>query len=350
MKVVHIESGLGNQMLSYCELLALRKMNPKEKCYIETIIYGIRDSHRTICQWNGYELEKIFGISENNIRDFFTPESWDQILAEIRESRFWEKNWNYPVYFTEIFRKYGLSLVNARGDFEEGSFLRKCEADYHGWKNELKNSSFYRYLKKVYYKAKEQQLIEKSADQASLFLQSDEDLFTGQRLLFKYKGNGIEKIDKEIKSAFRFPKLRDDRDIQLLRQIQETESVAVHARRGDMLSANGYCYKNGYFRSAVRYIKKHVERPVFLFFCDPGSIAWCRENQRIFGLNMEKDQIVFVDWHDGEESYRDMQLMAQCKHNIITNSSFGWWGSYLNVYPNKITISPDPLINTVMWM
>lgn len=350
MKVVHIESGLGNQMLSYCELLALRKMNPQDKFYIETIIYEIQDSHQTICQWNGYELERIFGIKENNIRELFLPKNWNQILSEISASKFWERNWNYPVCFTEIFRKYGLPIINVRGDFEERRFIRRCETDYYGWKRELKNSNIYRRVKKAYYGTRERQLIEKSADQESLFFQSEGNLFTGQRLLFKYKGNGIERIESEIKRVFRFPDFRDERDIRLLQQIKETESVAVHARRGDMLSANGYCYKNGYFRSAVKYIKRNVEHPVFLFFCDPGSIAWCRENQRIFGINVEKDQIVFVDWHDGEESYRDMQLMAQCKHNIITNSSFGWWGSYLNEYSNKITISPDPLINSTMWM
>lgn len=55
---------------------------------------------------------------------------------------------------------------------------------------------------------------------------------------------------------------------------------------------------------------------------------------------------MFVDWNGGEDSYRDMQLMSYCKHNVITFSSFGWWGSWLNENPEKITISPSVWINT----
>ena len=53
-----------------------------------------------------------------------------------------------------------------------------------------------------------------------------------------------------------------------------------------------------------------------------------------------------MDWNKGEESYRDMQLISLCKHAIITNSSFGWWGAYLIGNKTKITVSPDITINT----
>ena len=117
-------------------------------------------------------------------------------------------------------------------------------------------------------------------------------------------------------------------------------SIAIHARRGDMLGANGWCYKYGYFKRAVKHIRKHVENPVFVFFTDPGSIAWCKENAKVFGLDYSKDKVLFVDWNSGMESFRDMQLMAHCKHAIITNSTFGWWGAYFITNPDKITISP----------
>ena len=71
MKVVHIESGLGNQMLSYCEYLAIKKMNPNDDCYIETIIYELPECNDIICQWNGYELNNIFGLDAPNIKNHF---------------------------------------------------------------------------------------------------------------------------------------------------------------------------------------------------------------------------------------------------------------------------------------
>ena len=83
-----------------------------------------------------------------------------------------------------------------------------------------------------------------------------------------------------------------------------------------------------------------------MFFCDPGSVDWCKENEEIFGLDFSKDIVYFTNWNKGQESFRDMQLMAQCKHQIITNSSFGWWAAFLNTYKNKITCAPDFVINT----
>ena len=128
--------------------------------------------------------------------------------------------------------------------------------------------------------------------------------------------------------------------------LDKSNSVAIHARRGDLLGNNGWCYKYGYFRRAVNHIRKNVANPVFVFFTDPGSIQWCRDNARTFGLDYSKDKVYFVDWNSGSESFRDMQLMSHCKHAIITTSSFGWWGAYFINNPEKITISPCVEIDT----
>lgn len=348
MKVVHIESGLGNQMLSYCELLALKATRPDDEYYIETIVYDIIESHERICQWNGYELERIFGIHEKNISELFSQSEWKQILDEVGKSEFWVHNWNYPVYFTDILEKHHLKLANIRGNFETGEFLEKCSNDNKNCNSSWKSSLLYRKLKGIYYLLSQKKIISKEVDH-KLFVDTDADIFTGQRLSFKQKGNGIEKIDKEIRHAFQFPVFEDKRDISLQNYIKSVNSVSIHARRGDMLTINGACYKNGYFKAAVKMIKKRVKNPVFLFFCDPGSIQWCKDNLDVFGLN-NMDVVEFVDWHSSAESYRDMQIMALCKHNIITNSSFGWWGSYLNTNPDKITISPDCRILTTDWV
>ena len=155
-----------------------------------------------------------------------------------------------------------------------------------------------------------------------------------------------EKIEKRIKEVFKFPEFTSDKNVEFAKFLDERNAVFIHARRGDMLSANGWCYKYGYFRRAVKYIKKHVDNPVFVFFTNPGSVQWCKDNADIFALDYNKDAVYFVDWNKGEESYRDMQLMSHCKHGIITNSTFGWWGAYFINNPDKITISPGEEINT----
>ncbi|QHW34983.1 alpha-1,2-fucosyltransferase [Paenibacillus rhizovicinus] len=332
-------------MLSYCEYLAIKKANPEEDCYIENLIYSISQCNEVICQWNGYELEKIFGIKPRNIKEICTEEQWDEIIKSVTESEFWKKNWNYPVWITKAFQQSAIDLVNIRGDFEDPSSPKMFEGE-RNIKSMLRDTYLGNLLERFIYKSRSQQYINKKNEVNRLFIKSSENLFTGQRLAFKYRGNRIEEIDQEIRSTFVFPALEDEKNLEMERIINNCNAVAIHARRGDMLGYNAPLYKFGYFKRAVRYIKAKVDDPVFIFFCDPGSVEWCRENERVFGLNFSKDKVLFTDWNKGEESFRDMQLMSFCKHAIITNSSFGWWGAFLNDNPNKITCSPNITINT----
>ena len=62
-------------------------------------------------------------------------------------------------------------------------------------------------------------------------------------------------------------------------------------------------------------------------------MAWCKKNFKL-------PNIKFVDWNSGELSFRDMQLMSLCGNNIIANSSFSWWGAFLNSNKDKTVIAP----------
>lgn len=347
MKVVHIESGLGNQMLSYAEALALRYVHPNEDLYLETIIFDIPECNDVTCQWNGYELERVFGINEPpNVRTLFTDAQWDSIMREIRVSEFWKYNMNYPPVFTTAFKHAGLDLLNTKGDFMDGNHSGALRPTFsRKLRNYISDTRLGAWLKRQYNQHNPEKFIRANDHRKDVFLKTDADAFTGQWLAFKYKGNDRELIDDEIKSTFVFPELTG-KNAETARQLDACNAVAIHARRGDMLSTNGWCYKFGYFKRAVRYIRKHVENPVFVFFTNPGSIKWCKENGRIFGLDYSKDKVFFVDWNGGEDSYRDMQLMGHCKHAIITNSTFGWWGAYFISNPDKITISPLVEIDT----
>lgn len=344
--IIHIESGLGNQMLSYCEYLALKKANPNADMYVETMVYDIPECNEAICQWNGYELERIFNVDAPNVRSLFDEDTWTSICQEVNSSEFWNKNWNYPVYITKALNHAGLSLENIRGNFETPEHQFSNPSKTYLFKQKIIHSRMGIYLRGLYYRKTEAKRISACDRRKLLFLKTDKDIFTGQWLSFKFRGNDIKMLKDEIDKAFQFPPLTDVRSVEFAKFLDSTNSVFIHARRGDMLSANGWCYKYGYFRRAVKYIKKHVENPVFVFFTNTGSIEWCKENAKTFGLDYSKDKVYFVDWNMGDESYRDMQLMGHCKHGIITNSTFGWWGAYFIKNPNKITISPELTINT----
>lgn len=340
MKVLHIESGLGNQMLGYAEYLALKHANPTDEFYIETITYDIPECNEVISQWNGYELERIFGIKKpKNVRELFTEKQWQKVINDVRESKFWKRNWNYPVHISQALNNAGLHLKNIRGDFEAPGYEAMTEDRVkHDLRYKIMHSAFGYYLKRALEKYRSNK---KAAIQGqNLFIQTEDDIFTGQRLSFKLKGFGRERIDDQIRAAFQFPDFVDEKGKEMAAYLEGVNGVAIHARRGDMLTVNGDCYKYGYFKRAMKVIRQNVQDPVFVFFTNTGSIEWCKENYKIFGLDPKKDKIMFVDWNTGAESYRDMQLMSYCKHAIITNSSFGWWGAYFITNPDKITISP----------
>lgn len=356
-KVIHIESGLGNQMLDYAELLAVKKSNPLADIYIETIISEMPDAGKAISQWNGFELKRIFkNISDPNISDIFPTNEWKDILLEVENSRFWEKHWDYPPAICGALNSRGLVLQNRCVSLDN---YRREDAGYklsilerlrlcitYFFRTPIGNVCK-RFLKKKTKNKKLKQVMEKSRE---LFSTNETDEFLGHNMIFMYKDSGIEKIDSELRHAFEFPDITGEKNLEILDIIRNTNSVAIHARRGDMLKNHTVkeYYQFGYFKRAVRYIKKHVNAPVFIFFCDPGSEQWCRENIKIFSLDFYEDKILFVNWNKGDDSYKDMQLMSCCKHNIITNSSFGWWAAYLNNNPGKITISPEYTINTTV--
>jgi hypothetical protein len=82
----------------------------------------------------------------------------------------------------------------------------------------------------------------------------------------------------------------------------------------------------------VKYIADRVSNPHFFIFSD--DMAWCREN-----LNFSYP-VTFVSHPDPVENYLDMYLMSKCCHHIIANSSYSWWGAWLNSNADKIVVAP----------
>lgn len=341
MLVVHMDSGLGNQMLDYAEWLAIRKSNPQEECYLENLIYELPNREGMFSMWNGYELQRIFGIELPNVRDLFTEEEWSRILKKIEDSRFWEENWNYAPYIVKAFEEEGLSLINLG---KRPGYVSKADSLKARIRSML--TRFFRtaagyHIKRMTRLFLTDKLVKKANEAYNVYQEYPSNSYVGHSFAFKYKGFGIERIEDEVREAFKFPPICDKKNLKILEMAQNSDSVAIHARRSDLLFLNGHCYEHGFFKRSVRYIKRKVENPVFFFFTDEKSVGWCEKNEKIFGIDFSKDKVIFVTWNTGRESYRDMQLMAECKHNIFTESTFGFWGAYLNRNPNKITCAPD---------
>lgn len=141
---------------------------------------------------------------------------------------------------------------------------------------------------------------------------------------------------------FKFPECRDEKNSQYLKQIKEGISVSIHVRRGDYLTeTNRKIYGNictiEYYQKAIKYFEEKY--PEVCFFVFSNDVKWTKEN-------LQMRHAVYVEGNSEENGYKDMYLMTQCKHNIIANSSFSWWGAWLNQNEEKEVVAPSKWLNT----
>lgn len=148
-----------------------------------------------------------------------------------------------------------------------------------------------------------------------------------------YFGNAAE----QIRSDFEFlPELGGANQIWAQR-IVDRMAVSVHVRRGDYASdpqtnaTHGLC-SPPYYERAMAYVAARVSNAEFFIFSD--DLAWCRRTLVI------RYPHHFVDCNTGPASFEDMRLISLCRHHIIANSSFSWWGAWLSKHANKIVIAP----------
>lgn len=120
-------------------------------------------------------------------------------------------------------------------------------------------------------------------------------------------------------------------------RIKSSNSIGVHFRRGDYLSKSVsevlVTTSHSYYQKAFDLIYQQVPDPHFFVFSDEPE--WIKKN-----LNLNKP-FEIISGNQGKNSYKDLILMSQCKHNIIANSSFSWWGAWLNQNKDKIVIAPE---------
>lgn len=130
---------------------------------------------------------------------------------------------------------------------------------------------------------------------------------------------------------------------EISEQIRDKNAVGVHIRRGDYLEGNnawlyGDICTPTYYKKAIEYIQANTDNVIFCFFSN--DIEWVKNKYR-YENAMFISETMFIDYQD----WYDMYLMSQCKHNIIANSTFSWWGAWLNQNPEKIVIAPKKWVN-----
>ncbi len=146
-----------------------------------------------------------------------------------------------------------------------------------------------------------------------------------------------ESVANEVRELFQFSAFLEDSDnAKLEKKMRSENSVAIHLRKGkdymkDERFANTCPLE--YYQKAVEIIKQKVSNPVFYVFTDNPN--WVKENLKGIDYTLVEGNPA-IGWGN----HYDMQLMSCCKHNIIANSTYSWWGAFLNENPNKIVIDP----------
>lgn len=145
----------------------------------------------------------------------------------------------------------------------------------------------------------------------------------------------------DVRHAFVFPELEDPRNIEVANAMKSSNSVAIHIRKGDGYGTwnifSNTCPKD-YYDRALTYIMEHVENPKFFIFTDSPYVV--KEY-------LDIEDYTLINWNptNGHGNYLDMQLMSCAKHNVIANSTYSWWGAWLNNNPEKIVIGPKYWFN-----
>jgi len=283
MKLIVMAGGLGNQMFRYALALSLRHKGNKVSLFLplqkESKTYG----HQ------GFELSKLFKIEvcEGAFSRLYT---WFVEIAGLTQKVFPKK---YRVY---IYKFIGIHIHS--------------------------EPEFFKYSRCVFEEKHRNELL------------------IGTWQSEKY----FEDIRETVAKAFEFDeKLLSLKTKELSKLIGSKESVFIHIRRGDYLSAQyieeftGVCTTE-YYSLALKYITDKVENPLYYIFTDDKE--WVKAHFAV-------GDAVFVDFNQGVNSWQDMYLMSQCKHGIIANSTFSWWGAWLNTNPRKVVIAPKRWIKSI---
>ena len=138
-------------------------------------------------------------------------------------------------------------------------------------------------------------------------------------------------LEERLRTEFVLRSLASGKNLETLEQIRATENpVSLHIRRGDY--AVSRVLPIGYYMQAIHTVLQRVSNPSFFVFSD--DIAFARENLP------KGERMVFVGHNDEANPHEDLRLMSACSHHIIANSTFSWWGAWLNPASTKVVCVP----------
>lgn len=154
----------------------------------------------------------------------------------------------------------------------------------------------------------------------------------------RYFAGKSTEIRKLLTPQFVF-KQKDN--LEVLNKIRNSHSVAVHIRRGDYLRDPKHLAYHGicsweYYRNSIELLEKKIKNPHLFVFTDDKE-----EMKKEFNTSIPHTLVSGAEEQDFPSDLVEFQLMSNCQHQIIANSSFSWWAAWLNSNQNKLIIGPE---------
>ena len=285
MKIIKYTGGLGNQMFQYAFAVAL---NEKQKDVVKIDNHHYhhifsKTFHGNNFYHNGYEIDKIFPNAKLPVA---TP-------LDIMKVSYYMPNFK----ISRVIRK----LLPVR----KTEFIQPANQAYCFYRDALESSARY---------------------------------FEGYWMAYKY----FDSCKEKIQETYSFTQFTTDENKDLATVLSGDNSVTIHVRRGDYVKLGAFaniCTLD-YYKNAIAIVRSQIDRPEFFVFSNDQK--WCIENLKDA---LGDAPVHFVDNNRGDESYRDMQLMSMARCNIMANSSFSWWGAFLNTREDQIVVSPSRWMN-----
>lgn len=266
---------------------------------------------------------KLFGGLGNQLFQYAAARQ----LADIHQTDlFFDLTWFESIPFGNTKRDFELSNYNIKFNTLNGMDRLRCKL--YGIRG-LNKLSILPALPKKFRRYKEV-----GFNFEPIFLDlPDSSYLDGYFQSFKYFESIADQIRNELTPVIDYGEL----DLVVKSKIESVESVSIHVRRGDYVTSKasmktlGVCDLD-YYDRAINEIGRRLGNPHFFIFSD--DPAWSKENLNVPG------SVTYVSHNSGPTAFQDIRLMSICKHHIIANSTFSWWGAWLNKSQNKIVISP----------
>lgn len=273
MKIALCNGGLGNQTFQYI-FSRFVELEGGEPCYLNNAPF----CHNQVAH-NGFEITKVF------------PNARPRLLSQC----FTEDVWQYMVDKGSIVQQLrdageDFSMIAETEDFSfDGNVIPTPTNQFAPWIARARGNIYYH----------------------GYWINRD-----------WLKGRHWETLRKELQ----FAPFADDRNKYYEEMIEQTNSIALHVRRGDFVDI-GWAASTESYRTAVEVMRDKIADAHFFIFSD--DMNWCRENLEALGLKSE--EVTFVEGNTGISNYLDMQLMSCCKNAMLVSaSSFSYLAALLN--------------------